>query len=70
MTDPRVQKLADVIVNYSTELGEGDLVLIQGPELAEPLIVEIVRAALAAGAMPHVRASVQGVDEAYLGGGG
>jgi aminopeptidase len=66
VTDPRVQKLADVIVNYSTELGEGDLVLIQGPELAEPLIVEIVRAALAAGAIPHVRASVQGVDEAYL----
>ncbi len=66
MSDPRVQKLADVIVNYSTSLGEGDLVLIQGPELAEPLIVEIVRAALAAGAIPHVRASVQGVDEAYL----
>ncbi len=66
MTDPRVQKLADVIVNYSTGLGEGDLVLVQGPELAEPLIVEIVRAALAAGAIPHVRASVQGVDEAYL----
>jgi aminopeptidase len=64
--DPRVRKLADVIVNYSTGLGEGDLVLIQGPELAEPLIVEIVRAALAAGAIPHVRASVQGVDEAYL----
>ena len=40
--------------------------LIQGPEIAEPLIVEIVRAALAAGAIPHVRASVQGVDEAYL----
>jgi aminopeptidase len=70
VTDPRVQKLADVIVNYSTDLGEGDLVLIQGPELAEPLIVEVVRAALAAGAIPHVRASVQGVDEAYLGAAG
>jgi aminopeptidase len=66
VSDPRVQKLADVVVNYSTALREGDLVLIQGPEIAEPLIVEIVRAALAAGAIPHVRASVQGVDEAYL----
>ena len=28
--------------------------------------MELVRAALAAGAIPHVRASVQGVDEAYL----
>jgi aminopeptidase len=66
VTDARLQKLADVVVNYSTALGEGDLVLIQGPEIAEPLIVEIVRAALAAGAIPHVRASVQGVDETYL----
>ncbi len=44
--------------------------MIQGPELAEPLIVEIVRAVIAAGAIPHVRASVQGVDEAYLGAAG
>ena len=66
MNDPRVHRLAQVLTNYSLELGEGDLVLIQGPSIAEPLIVELVRAALAAGAIPHVRASVQGVDEAYL----
>jgi aminopeptidase len=66
VTDPRVRRLAEVVVNYSTEVKEGDVLMIQGPELAEPLIVEIVRAALAAGAIPHVRASVQGVDEAYL----
>ncbi len=66
MTDPRVTRLADVVTNYSTGVRAGDLVLIQGPELAEPLIVEIVRAVLAAGAIPHVRASVQGIDEAYL----
>ena len=56
MTDPRVSRLADVVVNYSTGVKEGDVVLIQGPELAEPLIVEIVRATVAAGALPHVRA--------------
>ena len=66
MIDPRVRRLAEVVVNYSTGVKEGDVLMIQGPELAEPLIVEIVRAALAAGAIPHVRASVQGVDEAYL----
>jgi aminopeptidase len=66
VTDTRVQRLAGVLANYSLNLGEGDLVLIQGPEIAEPLIVELVQAALAAGAIPHVRASVQGVDEAYL----
>jgi aminopeptidase len=66
VTDARLERLAGVLVNYSLKLGEGDLVLIQGPEIAEPLIVELVRAALAAGAIPHVRASVQGIDEAYL----
>src|SRR4029079_9143175 len=66
VTDPRVRRLADVVVNYSTAVKEGDVVLVQGPELAEPLIVEIVKATVAAGALPHVRASVQGVDEAYL----
>jgi aminopeptidase len=66
VSDARVERLAGVLTNYSLKLGEGDLVLIQGPEIAEPLIVELVQAALAAGAIPHVRASVQGVDEAYL----
>ena len=66
MIDPRIRRLAGVLTNYSLELGEGDLVLIQGPAIAEPLIVELVRAALAAGAIPHVRPSIQGVDEAYL----
>jgi aminopeptidase len=66
VTDPRVTRLADVVTNYSTGVQEGDLVMIQGPELAEPLILEIVRAVVAAGAIPHVRASVQGIDEAYL----
>jgi aminopeptidase len=66
VTDARLERLAGVLVNYSLKLGEGDLVLIQGPEIAEPLIVELVRAVLAAGAIPHVRASVQGIDEAYL----
>ncbi|HEY3763699.1 MAG TPA: aminopeptidase, partial [Gaiellales bacterium] len=66
MSDPRVQRLADVVTNYSVGVREGDVVLIQGPALAEPLIVEIVRATIAAGGIPHVRATVQGVDEAYL----
>ena len=66
MSDPRVERLADVVVNYSLPLAEGDTVLIQGPTLAEELIVELVRAATRAGAITRVRATVQGTDEAYL----
>ena len=66
MSDARIERLADVVVNYSLPLSEGDTVLIQGPALAEDLLVELVRAAIRAGAIPRVRASVQGTDEAYL----
>jgi aminopeptidase len=66
MSDPRIQRLADVVVNYSLPLAEGDTVLIQGPALAEELIVELVRAAIRAGAIPRVRPTVEGTDEAYL----
>jgi aminopeptidase len=66
VSDARIERLADVVVNYSLPLGEGDTVLIQGPAMAEELIVELVRAAIRAGAIPRVRPSVQGTDEAYL----
>ncbi|MDH5506577.1 MAG: aminopeptidase [Anaerolineae bacterium] len=49
MIDPRVTKLADILVNYSTEVKEGDWVLIQGNLVAEPLINEIAKFVLRAG---------------------
>ncbi|MGN6380740.1 MAG: aminopeptidase [Gaiellales bacterium] len=66
MSDPRLHALADVIVGHSVRLGESDLVLIQGPSLAEPLLAELTRAALGAGAVPRVRVGVDGIDTAYL----
>ena len=52
MSDPRLTRLAEVVSGYSLGLGEGDLVLIQGPALAEPLLVELTRAAINLGAVP------------------
>ena len=66
MSDPRIERLARVVIGYSLGLKKGDLVLIQAPSLAEPLVVELVRAALDAGANPAVRFSLPGVDHAYL----
>jgi aminopeptidase len=62
LRDPRVARLADVVANYSLELREGDLVLIQ----AAPLVEELARAAIDAGAHPRLRLSLQGIDQAYL----
>jgi aminopeptidase len=55
MNDPRIEKLARVIVDYSVEVRKGDLVVLGGPPLAEPLIVELYRAVLRAGGHPWVR---------------
>jgi aminopeptidase len=53
--DPRYAKLAKLLVNYSVGVRKGDLVEIGGNPTAEPLVVEVYREALAAGAHPFVR---------------
>jgi aminopeptidase len=62
MTDPRVAKLADLLVNYSLELKLGDVVRIDGGTVSAPLIQELYRAALQAGANPRTRVEVEGID--------
>jgi aminopeptidase len=46
LVDERVKKQADILVNYSTKVREGDVVEIVGNELAKPLILEIYREVL------------------------
>ena len=41
MTDPRVEKLATVILDYTTRVSEGDTVAIRGETLGEPLLNEL-----------------------------
>ncbi|MGH2349769.1 MAG: aminopeptidase [bacterium] len=65
MPDPRVTRLAQVLVHYSLQLRPNDLLRISGPALAAPLIHAAYAEALAAGANPYVKASVEGVDELY-----
>jgi len=54
MQDPRLARLADVLVQYSTRVKPGDLVQIRGSAVCEPLLVEVYRAALEAGGHPYV----------------
>jgi aminopeptidase len=55
MRDPRLGKLADVLVNYSTEVKRDQLVRLNGPPVATPLILEIFEKVLAAGGHPFIR---------------
>lgn len=52
MVDARLTKLAKVLVNYSLKLKKGELFIIEGNTLCEPLALEVYKEALAAGANP------------------
>ncbi len=52
MSDPRIKKLADVLVNYSTKVKPGEWVMVYYHPLAEPLAGEVFRAVLQAGGHP------------------
>ena len=58
MADSRVERLADVLVGYSAEVQAGELVSIEGPVLATPLLVEIYRRVVRAGGHPLPRIRV------------
>ena len=55
MPDPRLVKLARVLVRYSVGVKKGDLVAINGSTLCEPLAVELLKEVLEAGGHPMVR---------------
>jgi aminopeptidase len=63
MTDPRVEKLAEVLVNYSIAVQPGDKVVIQGSTLAGPLLKAVYVKVLQAGGHPLMQASVPGTQE-------
>ena len=66
MSDPRVAKLADLLINYSLGLQPGQQVRIDGGTVAAPLVRELYRYALRAGAHPRTRVDVEGVDAITL----
>jgi len=65
MADPRVEKLARVLVHYSMKVRKGDLVRIGGTALAAPHIAAAYREVLRAGGNPTVRCMVDGLDETF-----
>jgi aminopeptidase len=65
MNDPRISKLADVLINYSVKLKKDQLVVISGTDLAAPLIKEIYKRAILIGAHPYTRIGIEGLEEIY-----
>ncbi len=63
MLDPRVEKMAQVLVRYSASVKPGDLVSIKGTTLAEPLVLALLEETLKAGGHPRIRLSPTGSPE-------
>jgi aminopeptidase len=63
MRDSRLEKLADVLVNYSVGVKRDQLVRVKGPPATQPLIVELYRKILAAGGHPMLRMTPEELDE-------
>ncbi len=55
MYDSRLDKLASVLVSYSTGVAKGDVVSIRMPPVAEPLALAVYKEVLRAGGHPIVR---------------
>ncbi len=65
MTDPRITKLANLLVHYCTDVRPGDWVVIRSHVEGLPLVEETVRAVTLAGAHPTVLLENEGVVDAF-----
>jgi aminopeptidase len=63
MYDPRIDKLADVMVAYSLEVKKGDVVRIKASTTAMPLIEALTKRVLKAGGHPLIRVQAENADE-------
>ncbi len=54
MIDPRYIKLANLLVNYSTELKSGEKVLLDMIDVPDEFSIQLMRAVRAAGAVPII----------------
>ncbi len=68
MADARIERLADVLVGYSVDVQPGELVTIEAPLAAKPLVVELYRAVLRAGGHPLPRVKLARASELFYAG--
>ena len=66
MADIRLQRMAQVLVRYSMGVKKGDRLAIQTEPNAAPLVREVVREAIRAGAYPETFIGIPGVREILL----
>jgi aminopeptidase len=66
VSEPRLHKLADILVNYSTQVRLGEWVHIDAGRVAVPLVKEVVACVLEAGGHPTVSLNSDHLQEIFL----
>jgi aminopeptidase len=66
MTDPRIEKLADLLINYSCALKPGESVLVEAIDVPHAFTKALVRAASAAGGRPIVMLKSNEINRAMM----
>lgn len=65
MMDSRVERLADILVDYSARIRENDLVTIRGNHVAEPLMLALYQRCLERGAHPMLKATLPAAEPLF-----
>jgi aminopeptidase len=66
VSDPRLARLAELVVGYSLELQPGQIVRIDTTAAGLPLATALYRAALGAGSLPYVDAELEHLTELLI----
>ena len=66
MTDPRIERLATLLTDYSLALREGHVLRIDSLDAGSPLVLSLYEAALRAGALPYTNVGLPGLTESLL----
>jgi aminopeptidase len=66
MRDTRAEALAQILVRYSTRVGEGDVCVIQSTTPAEVLVQAVYEEVLRAGGLPIIQLTTEGAQAAFF----
>jgi aminopeptidase len=66
MTDPRIEKLADLLINYSCAVKSGENILIEAIDVPHPFTKALIRAAADAGGRPIAMLKSNEINRALM----
>jgi aminopeptidase len=66
MMDPRIDKIAQILVEYSVDVQPGELVVIEGNTAGAPLVEAVYRRVIRRGGLPHLEIDLPGLRTFFM----